>query len=554
MPKTIKLTTLVRTVIKTNCNAKKYNEDELIDEMYILCEEVNKKANRNIQQKKVIKIISRYLYLGDDNIYFFDIMKRNKDCDECFTMLTENMEDYEDDISELEQLDEQFSKHHITESEYVYPKEQSYNIIQRTDEYNGPYGTQWVHDNQVDDLLDYNSKVRLRKYKMLRAIELPEQRSKEWFQMRSQKITASDIGIILGDSKYDAEYTFILKKTIGSTFQSNKYCYHGKKLEEIATMIYEYRMNVIVEEFGLMEHPKYKFLGASPDGICSPYKLDGKHKSSLVGRMLEIKCPLARDINRGGPIKNHICPLHYWDQVQLQLECCDLDECDFLQCKIREYVDKDEFINDTDEREPFRSKKFGFEKGCLIQLIPKKRVNDKYLQTVFDSAIFIYPPKIEMTPYDCDMWIAKVMANFHRDKKYYDYVFDRVIYWRLEDLVNVTIPRDRKWFRKSLPIFRKMWDRVIFFRNNPEKLNLFVRYIESRKRKITKDIMKVADQIININDPNYATNLKHINDKINENSVYSSYSRRVKDVEDKYEEDNYSEFDEYMLSDSDDED
>ena len=91
-------------------------------------------------------------------------------------------------------------------------------------------------------------------------------------------------------------------------------------------------MNVSTSEFGLIGHPKYSFLGASPDRICNHYKLDGIHKSKYVGRMLEIKCPLVRKIKMSGPIVDNICPIYYWIQVQLQLECCDLEECDFWQC------------------------------------------------------------------------------------------------------------------------------------------------------------------------------------------------------------------------------
>ena len=40
------------------------------------------------------------------------------------------------------------------------------------------------------------------------------------------------------------------------------------------------------------------------------------------------------------------------------------------------YEDRDEFIEDTDPNEPFRSKEYGLEKGCLIQLVPKKRMDE----------------------------------------------------------------------------------------------------------------------------------------------------------------------------------
>ena len=46
------------------------------------------------------------------------------------------------------------------------------------------------------------------------------------------------------------------------------------------------------------------------------------------GRMLEIKCPYSRVING-------IVPDNYEVQMQIQLEVCDLEICDF--CKL-EYV------------------------------------------------------------------------------------------------------------------------------------------------------------------------------------------------------------------------
>ncbi len=455
----------------------------------------------------------------------------------------QNDSDEEIDTEELKELEEKlFSSFTVKQikkpsnESYKYPIEKVYDIVKRTNEENGPYGTQWVHDVQCNDKYDDILEKRAIQFDKLRAVILPEQRSPEWFKMRHGAITASDGGCVLGHNKYEPQYNFIVKKCIGKPFQSNKFCYHGKKLEEIATMIYEYRMNVIIEEFGLMMHPTIPFLGASPDGICSRYKLDGTTRSKYVGRMLEIKCPLSREIKMDGPIKDHICPIYYWIQVQLQLECCDLEECDFWQCDLREYKNRYEFIKDTDPNEPFRSKSFSFEKGCLIQLIPKNRIKDtiegKYFSVIFEDAIFIYPPKIEMTPYDCDVWVADQMAQINLQPKYFDYVFDKVIYWRLEKSKNVTIKRDRKWFADNYPTFKKMWDYVEFFRNNEDKLQIFKDYLDSRPKKINDDIMNVIAKLYNTNAPNYtnivANILKNIDinkekkeKKLKEKSKYS---------------------------------
>ncbi|ARF09798.1 YqaJ-like viral recombinase domain [Indivirus ILV1] len=415
---------------------------------------------------------------------------------------------------------------------YSYPLDKTFKANKKY--YYEPYGTQWVHDsNQVDDTITEREIKLSQQFDVLRAIILPEQRSAAWFEMRDGKITASDGGTVIDVNPHEQQYKFILKKTVGLPFVSNEYVYHGKKLEDIAILIYEYRMNVKCEAFGLIGHPKYKFLGASPDSICGKYKFDGIHKSKYIGRMLEIKCPFVRKIKTEGPIIDYICPIYYWVQVQLQLECCDLEECDFWQCEIREYGSREEFINDTHPTEPFRSKESCYEKGCLIQLLPRKRMQDvldgKYNNVMWDEAMFIYPPKIEMSPYDCDLWVAKNISEIPYKDEYKDYFFDKVIYWKLVKSKCVLINRDRKWFADNLPTFEKMWNYVSFFRKNKDKLDLFVKYIESLPIKKNKLIMNVAEKLYNINDPDYNKIIKNINDDINS----------VKEVKNNNDDDGY---------------
>lgn len=336
-----------------------------------------------------------------------------------------------------------------------------------------------------------------KQYDLIRAIKLPEQRSPEWFSMRRDKITASDGGVVLGKNHYEPQFGFITKKVDEPKFTSNIYCYHGKKYEEIATMIYSKRMDVTVDEFGLLGHPTIHFLGASPDGICNQYKFDKKTKSKMVGRMLEIKCPKTRVIKTEGEIIDNICPIYYWIQVQLQLECCDLDECDFWQCDIKEYENKDKFLEDTDPDLPDKSKYFGYEKGAVIQLLPltrqieaSKNLKD-YNNVVYEDAKIIYPPKIDMTPLEYDIWISDALSKLSIDYK--DFYFDKVLYWRLEKSHNVTINRDKKWFNENLPTFEKVWNYVVFFRNNSELYQIWKRYINALNTKINKKIMTVAE-------------------------------------------------------------
>lgn len=256
----------------------------------------------------------------------------------------------------------------------------------------------------------------------LRSIVLPEQRSPEWFAMRSGKITASDGGTVLGKNKYEAQYNFILKKVLGSTFETNEACYHGKKFENAVTLTYELVNNTKTEEFGLLGHPDYYFLGASPDGICAPVCRDDITPNPLVGRMLEIKCPLMRKIKYKGDIIDTICPIYYWCQVQLQLECCDLDECDFIQCNIEEYINRTEWINDTNSEYDYKSIKYNLERGVLLEILPAKLEDNDYKNgiitenVIYDKAIFIYPPKIDMTNDEIDKWILNELEILETKK------------------------------------------------------------------------------------------------------------------------------------------
>lgn len=344
----------------------------------------------------------------------------------------------------------------------------------------GPYSNCWIHDKQVDDDVSKPEIIRRRKqYDKLNSIKYPEQRSPEWFIQRDGKITASDAGVVLNDNKYEQPYRMIVKKT-RETFQNNSATYHGKKYEDIAKLIYEYRMNVLIHEFGMCEHPYIKCLGASPDGIITPYKNDGIHYTELVGRMLEIKVPLFREIKMSNDI-SEVCPIYYWDQVQLQLECCDLDECDFWQTTIQEYSNWEMFVADTCKSEPFRSKSTSFEKGVLIQLLPENknvpRKHPDYLKIVHEYAKFIHPTKIEMTPEDCLIWIneqTKKISNI-----YPNYVLDRVIYWYLKTSNCITIQRDKKWFDSVKNKYVEMWDYITLVRNNPKYKELFLNFVDA---------------------------------------------------------------------------
>jgi putative phage-type endonuclease len=344
---------------------------------------------------------------------------------------------------------------------------------------------------------------KLIQYNKLRAIISPEQRSKEWFEARHTCISASDMGCVLGLNKYEPPYKFLLKKVFKDTFETNKACYTGKKYENACVLNYEYLNDVHLEEFGLLKHETISFLGASPDSIVSPFKRDMTTKTELIGRMIEIKCLTSRKLNVDGNIYGNICPEYYYCQVQLQLECCDLNECDFIQYRIYEYEDKDEYLNDSVDYNDYTSLKSGLEKSILIELMPKHLekedyIDGKYLniQAVYNKATHIYPPKIDMSYSELCDWLLMQEEYYenHETLKIY-----KIKYYRVDERLITLILRDKNFFNKNYNKMLKMWSYVLFLRSNLDKANLWKNYIESETRNYNNKIMDKLDEIMNSN-------------------------------------------------------
>ena len=107
----------------------------------------------------------------------------------------------------------------------------------------------------------------------------------------------------------------------------------GVKYEEISIQWYQLEHGGIIDDFGCVPHPTLSCLVASPDGINTD------PSSNHYGRMLEIKNIVNREIN-GNP------KMEYWIQTQLQMEVCNLNECDFLETRFIEYDSKEDFEQD----------------------------------------------------------------------------------------------------------------------------------------------------------------------------------------------------------------
>lgn len=301
--------------------------------------------------------------------------------------------------------------------------------------------------------------------KALRKRPQPAQRSPEWFKARNTRITASEAACCLPLSElvcktyvedfnvknfkykpdqyvshYDTREDYIINKCRAfygeNVFKDSIYTLHGKKYEEIATRLYRRRFNTEVWEFGLVSHSRYNWMAASPDGITPD------------GIMLEIKCPYSRKIVEGVP------PIWYWTQCQYQMISVDLDECDFLECEIRELGNESEFISQTVNDKQ--------DKGILLNKIDE--VDNSETK-------YIYPPDNLNTENDYIDW-----ANSTIEEHIQQNINIQPIYYFIEKWFVVRVKRRDEWFNNVKHYFKDTIGIIRRLQNNKDD---FLKYKES---------------------------------------------------------------------------
>ena len=156
--------------------------------------------------------------------------------------------------------------------------------------------------------------------------------------------------------------------------------------------------------------------------------------------------------------------------MQGQLECCDLEECDFLQVKIEEYSTKEEYLEDSNDSPGKTSK--DFPKGLVISFITKKEGENKYH---YEYSEFY------MSIEEIDEWIYKTISSKN------DY--DTVVYhwWRIERYECTLVLRDRQWWNSVMPEILNFWEDVEHFRNVGNQSLIDKKEEKKNKRKKNKE-------------------------------------------------------------------
>lgn len=376
-----------------------------------------------------------------------------------------------------------------------------------TEDIIGPYGSYIIaentrfntlykeqkDDNITEEVLDVHKIIDV-----LKAYPQYEQKSIEWLTQRKGRIGGSESACVLGMNHYEPQYNFIKKKVSDVPFVMNfKNLWWGNATEDVAVLLYELLYNVKIDEYGFLPHETLDFIGASPDGIVGMYKRDGIHLTDMCGRMVEIKSVTSRRINMDpeSRIVTDIVPEYYITQVYQQLETCKLKQCDFLQIRAQEYETYNDFKEDTNEKYPYLSKDNKF-KGLIVQLLPKEIKDLSDPDTIYKNAKFRHPPKLDMTLKDSVKWYKKIKKEYENNEKFY---IHKVLYYKLEHARCTPVKHNSLFFNSKIPVYKQMWDYVLFLRNHTIHCDMFLKsinYFENNYNTYGKNRMKVLNKII----------------------------------------------------------
>ena len=330
-------------------------------------------------------------------------------------------------------------------------------------------------DDEETEILDIKDKIDY-----LHSQPQHIQRTPEWYDFRNNLITASNAYKVFETNAsrnqliYEKCNAFEKREKniedIATTSSVNveSSLHWGQKYERVSVLIYEKNVDTNIEEFGCIKHSVYDFLGASPDGIIT------NPVSPKYGRMLEIKNIVNREID-GIPKKE------YWIQMQLQMEVCNLNECDFLETQFIEYENESDFLNDYEiDADCFTQTGNGELKG-IIMYFSKDGI-----------PTYIYKP-LDMNKSEFDVFEADTIEKMEETGM----VWIKNMYWKLKTYSCVVVKRNRRWFQDVILDIQDLWNII-----KRERVEGYSHRAPNKRRPVVSTVALTQESkcLISIND------------------------------------------------------
>lgn len=270
-----------------------------------------------------------------------------------------------------------------------------------------------------------NIDIILKDIKKIRElVKLPQvqQRSKEWFDLRTNRLTASDLAQALGRGKFGTRKSLLYKKAFPDMypFKTMPALKWGTMFEEMGMRCYQQKVNPItIHEFGLIPHKEIYCFGASPDGITE------------TGIMVEMKCPFVRKCDDQ-------IPEQYYIQIQGQLATCELNFCDYVECYYDTFNDLNEYkILCYDLTDKYH--------GIILEFSE----NNNY--------VYLYSPE-NYTVEECIKWANEHAISYVKENP--NVTFLKMTPWKLKHLFHKQVKFDEQFWKQIIPDIYTFWKEV----------------------------------------------------------------------------------------------
>ena len=267
--------------------------------------------------------------------------------------------------------------------------------------------------------------VKERQANVQTILSLPQvpQRTPAWYLQGKSVLTASEFATLFGTERAIRQLAFQkvpvpAPAPVSATHSTNRLAClthemgpfdWGIRFEPVVKMILEKSWGATILDAGRLLHPTDSLLAASPDGLI----LEATDPAR-VGRLLEIKCPITREISG-------IVPFEYWCQMQIQMEVTGIDECEYVEVKLDSITSKCPDLSGATVPDGF---------VWLFQNLSTYQMT--YAYTEEQKAINEYEglDLIETIP------------------------------WRLNKMFAKTIVRERAWFQGTASMRQQFWETV----------------------------------------------------------------------------------------------
>ena len=207
---------------------------------------------------------------------------------------------------------------------------------------------------------------------------------------------------------------------------------------------------------------------------------------------------------------------HYWNSQtgilyasSIQLEVCDLEYCDFLECDIRTYNNMTEFLQDSPkDKTSYCYTKSGNRKGVIYEYREKGSNSSKYK----------YCP-LEYTCEEVSQWIKKTKEE----------ILSNIVncgigckYWWIEEFNTILIKRDQEYFDNMKIKLDDFWELVMYYKNGDKLLELEQK-IGMKPKPQTKLEFIIEEEVKSLEN-NYVNS--NLNPNLTEEMTYLQFSKQ----------------------------